>query len=187
MSTTRIYPGMCDDSLEIFFNEDTKKLMAIYQGKTICYRNLPQKATQFLDDILDQEPETLEFLNQKFPNDRASQKEMLANCRFGGLNFIPDVHPELETKSDWVSCQIRNTCKGCGIVCKSIEYQGQELTETDIKAIQLLSTSLKNEAVIDELNMCLGSFHVYKTNLYKRFGINTKQELTRVGVKLGVN
>ncbi len=188
MSTTRIYPGMCDDSLEIFFHEETKSLKAIYQGKTINYRDLPKKATQFLEDIIEYEPETADFLQSQFPNNRDAQKEMLAKCRFGGLNFIADVHDNLEVKSDWINCQIRETCKGCGIVCRPMEYNGELLTETDIKAIQLLSTSLKNEAVIDELHMHLGTFHVYKTNLYKRFGgINTKQELTRVGVELGVN
>lgn len=187
MSTTRIYPGMCDDSLEIFYHEESKTLKAIYKGNILNYNELPAHSTKFLEDIIFSEPETAEFLKSKFPNDLDSQKEMLATCRFGGLNFIPDVHPELETKSDWINCQIRNTCKGCGIVCQPLEYRGEILSETDIKAIQLLSTSLKNEAIIDELGMHLGTFHVYKTNLYKKFNINTKQELTRAGVKLGVN
>ena len=187
MSTTRTYPGMCDDSLEIFFHQETKSLKAIYQGKTINYRELPRKATAFLDGIINQEPETADFLQSQFPNNLDAQKEMLAKCRFGGLNFIADVQNDHQIKSDWINCEIRETCKGCGIVCNKLEYKGEELSEIEIKAIQLLSTSMKNEAVIDELHMHLGSFHVFKTNLYKRFGINTKQELTRVGVELGVN
>ena len=187
MNSTMLYPGMCDDGLEIFLHDEEKQLKAIDCGKVILFADLPASKTKFLDAIIESEPETKEVLESFFPGDHKAQKEKLAECRFGGLNFSPDVSGD-SVSPDFIDCPIRATCAGCGIVCKNfLEFKGEIIDMTEIAAMKLLSTSMKNFAVQSTLKMCEGTYNVFKTKLYKKLKIYTKQELTRVGVFLGVN
>lgn len=188
MSTTqRLFPGMCDDSLEIFYHEEDNELMAIHQGSIIKYDDLPESTTQFLAEIIETEEDLKNILNEWFPNNIKEQKRKLAICRFGGLNHEPDYDFATMTVShDIVDCDIKATCAGCGIVCKNLQYNGIELNEVEIKSIQLMSTDMKNLAIADELNMPQGSFEVHRTKLYQKINVKTKPELTRLGVFLGI-
>lgn len=187
MSTQRIYPGMCDDSLEIFYHEEEDKLMAIQLGAILNYDDLPKSSTEFLVKIIEHDHQLENILNEWFPDNINAQKKKLAKCRFGGLNYEADFN--LKSGSiihDRIDCEIKDVCKGCGIVCKNINYNGEEITETDIKMTQLLSTDLKNLAIADRLNMPMGTFEVSRTRLYEKISVRTKPELTRVGVHLGI-
>lgn len=187
MSTQRIYPGMCDDSLEIFYHEEEDKLMAIQFGTIVDYDDLPQSSTDFLAKIIENDSELEIILNDWFPNNLNEQKKKLAKCRFGGLNYQADFN----IKSgiiihDRIDCNIKKVCNGCDIVCKNIKYYGEEITETDIRLTQLLSTDLKNLAIADQMKMPMGTFEVSRTKLYEKIRVRTKPELTRVGVYLGI-
>lgn len=188
MSTTkRLYPGMCDDGLELFFHEEEGAMKAIIQGKVVDFADLTSSEIQFLIEILETEPGTTAVLRQMCGTDVQTMLEKLARCRFGGLNFQADFSPSSNAASaDAVDCIIRKSCPGCGIVCRNIVHNGEELSHTDIRAIQLMASDYKNEVVAEKLNMPLGSFHVYRTNLYKRSGVKSKPELASVGVQLGL-
>lgn len=178
---------MCDDSLELFFHEEEEKMKAIIQGKVVDFSELESEDIQFLIEILETEMSTAVTLREMCGPDVQTMLEKLARCRFGGLNFQPDYLPLSQTSfADAVDCPRRSSCPGCGIVCKNIVHNGEELNHTDIRAIQLMASDYKNEVVAEKLNMPLGSFHVYRTNLYKRSGVKSKPELASVGVQLGL-
>ncbi len=186
MTSTRLYPGMCDDSLEIFFHSEEKELKAIYSGKVIPFANVPAERKLFLREMLQNEPETQKALNQMCGPNTQAQLEKLAACRFGGLNFEPDSTSDGVAQADFVECPLRGSCVGCGIVCRDMEYNGETLNTTDIEAIRLMATDHKTELLAEELHMPLGSFHVYRTSLFRRIGVKSKPELARVGVELGL-
>lgn len=187
MTSTRLYPGMCDDSLEIFFHSEEKELKAIYSGQVIPFADVPAERKIFLREIIEQETETQQALQEMCGSDPAKQLEQLAACRFGGLNFQPDyTTSEGVAHADYVECPLRGSCVGCGIVCRDMEYNGEALGATDIDAIRLMASDHKTELLAEELNMPLGSFHVYRTNLFRRIGVKSKPELARVGVELGL-
>lgn len=186
-STQRIYPGMCDGNLEIFYHKVENKLKVIHQNKVQDFDDTPNEILNFLGNILQKEDTTKNILNSWYPNDTSSQIRKLAQCRFGGLDFEPDYcNGTNNCNGDFIECPNRNLCKGNGIVCNPIGYQNTPLSLTDIKAIKLISSVDKNEVIAQEMNMPIGSFNVYRTNLYKKLNIQTKQEATRVGVYLGI-
>lgn len=186
MNADRLFPGMCDDSLEIFFHENQKKLYAIKNGSITPFSKLKESDTLFLREIISTDEDLKFVLSEWFPNNVKEQCEQLAKCRFGGLNHVPDFNDGV-LNHDYVSCNLRGICEGENIVCKPLEYQGNKLSSKEIKAIQLMSTEMKNLAICDELSIPEGSFNVFRTQLYLKLGnIKTKQELTRVGVELGI-
>jgi len=184
MSSIRLYPGMCDGALEIFFNHELNELMAINNGRIKKYDDLHENEVFFLKEILDNEPETKKILSGWF-TDEYNQKKTLAKCRFGGLNFTPDLKNGI-ADPDNILCPKISDCIGFGVVCKPLKYKGIELTSFDIKAIKLLSSSKKNTVIADELDIPIGSFEIYRTRLYKKMEITTKQELAGVAFKIGL-
>lgn len=187
MSATRLYPGMCDGSLEIFFHPEEQQLKAIEGGTVKPFTAVTESRKLFLYNILQDEPATAAALERMVPNDPKGQVEKLAKCRFGGLNFQPDFCPDTEAQSyDFVECDQRGTCPGCGIVCRNLEYHGEQLDSVDVKAIRLMATDHKTVLLAEELGMPEGTFHVYRTKLYRRIGVKSKPELARVGVELGL-
>lgn len=187
MNSTRLYPGMCDDSLEIFFHPGEKKLKGIVGGRVKNFADIRSEKKQFLISIIETEPDLQNILEKMFPENRTAQIEKLAECRFGGLNFQPDYCGKTNTyNNDIIDCKIRSSCAGNGIVCKNLKYNGEELSSTDVLAIQLMATDSKTEVLAEELNMPLGSFHVYRTKFFEKVGVKSKPELARVGVELGL-
>ena len=187
MTTTRLFPGMCDDSLEIFFHSEEQQLKAIVNGQVKCFSDVLPERKAFLKQIISSEDDLANILNIMHPENETKQIEQLAKCRFGGLNFQADYCRKTETTNhDIIDCDIRDTCIGCGIVCKDLHYNGGEISQTDVKAIQLMATDHKTEVLAEELDMPLGTFHVYRTKFFDRIGVKSKPELARVGVELGL-
>ncbi|MEC5157088.1 helix-turn-helix transcriptional regulator [Chryseobacterium sp. MP_3.2] len=187
MNATRLYPGMCDDSLEIFFHPEEQKLKAIDNGSVKDFSVVSAAKKQFLNHMIETDSKLAEVLESMIPNDHLAQIEKIAKCRFGGLNFQPDYCGTTKTiNHDIINCAIRKTCIGCGIVCKNLSYQGEEISNIDVLAIQLMASDHKTEVLAEELNMPLGTFHVYRTKFFNRLGVKSKPELARVGVELGL-
>lgn len=187
MNATRLYPGMCDDSLEIFFHPEEQKLKAIVNGAVKDFSTLSASKKQFLNRIIETDAQLADVLGTMFPNNNTAQVEKLAKCRFGGLNFQADYCGNTQMQNhDIIDCSIRSTCPGSGIVCKNLNWHGEELTQTDVLAIQLMASDHKTELLAEELEMPLGSFHVYRTKFFNRLGVKSKPELARVGVELGL-
>lgn len=184
MTSTKLYPGMCDDSLEFFYIQEEDRLMAITEGMVVDYEELPSSKTQFLDVLIESESDVKEILSS-WSMTRSEQKRKLAECRFGGLNFTPDFNKGSYTPDSY-DCPIKESCKGFNIVCKPLVHNGYTLNLTDEKAIKLLISSKKNTVIAEELNMPLGSFEVYRTRLYNSLRISTKQELASVVFFLGL-
>ncbi|MHA7822499.1 LuxR family transcriptional regulator [Chryseobacterium arthrosphaerae] len=184
MTSTRLYPGMCDDSLEIFFNVNENELMAIKGGSVLNYDSLSETETLFLTEIIENEPDVKKILESWFDT-HEEQKKKLAKCRFGGLNFSAD-YQNGKTQPDWIDCPLVGNCKGFGKVCKPILYNNSKISKFDVNAIQLLISSKKNTVIAEELDVPLGSFETYRTKLYKNLRVNTKQELARVAIDLGL-
>lgn len=187
MNSTKLYPGMCDGKLEFFFNQKENKMMAILNGQIKNFEDLKEPETNFLLEIIESDEELKTLLNRLYPGNLKQQKERLAKCRFGGLNFEADFcNTTKQISCDMIDCPIRNSCEGNGIICKPLNYDGNRLSNKEIDAIRLLATIDKNTTIAEKLEMPIGTFNVFRTNLYGKLKIETKQEATRVGVYLGI-
>ena len=188
MKTTTLFPGMCDDSLEIFYHQEEKKLKAIFQSQIINFRDLPAAETEFMEDIIEDEAMTRTILSSWFPNDLSKQKEQLAQCRFGGLNFSADKCGTTgKIAADLFDCPYKDTCVGRGIVCNNISYHNHELSDKEVHFMSLMATEECNKSIAATMEMPQGSFQVFRTKFYEKLEIKTKQELTRIVVFLGIS
>jgi len=172
--TVRLYPGMFDQSKE-YFNHGNNVLI-INNGTVSKFEDV--KDHPELDRILEEEPELKDLLNTWFAGNVQLQLRTLARCRFGALNFAPDFEGD-HIQHDYCDCEYRGNCEGENIICKPVTFKGKEISNEEITLLKELSTNEKNIAIADNLGVPVGTLNVHKTKTYQKFGLITKQQLTK--------
>ena len=196
MSTTAIYPGMLSQDVELFHHENA--LMFMSAGEVKPFDELPQKVLNSITLLLNNEPEEVKAhaLDRYLKGGTCSSPlEQYAWCRFGGLDFTPDikvsaVHDEGGIKvqdGEYWNCPFREGCAAEGILCKMPKVNGERLLPVEVKILRLLHTSDTNEVIAEKLELALGTYHLYKKRLYAKMGnLLTRHEVTRVAVSLNI-
>lgn len=177
---TRVYPGMLDNSKEYFANGS--EVMLLHNGKVKKFDEVNEHSE--LASIIESEADLKAILNNWFPHNERMQQKTLARCRFGALNFHADFSKD-EASADFCICPMRGKCAGENIVCKPLT-RGEEQFETmEVTVMLALAGADKNTAIADKLGFCLGTFFVFKTNIYTKVKsiinkpVLTKQQLAK--------
>lgn len=189
MTTTttqpRVYPGMLCRGIEIFKSENGTKVIS--SGTVMPFHDIPTPVYQMFKEGMLQDKEAYSILKEWHPNSELKQVEKFSECRFGGLDFTPDIIDNQLQDGEYHDCPFRGNCKGEGVVCKALKYKGNVLTSQDIELIRLLTTSDTNEVIAEKLQVSLGQYHKIKKDLYERLGnIQTKQEVALIAMDLNL-
>ena len=181
----KIIPGLLDTSIEFFNHEGDLKYISNGIVKSFNDATLP--VIMLLKEALEKEPAANLILMDWFPESEFNRLKKFASCRFGGVDYTPDLIENKLQDGEYWECPNHGSCIGEGVVCQSPKYNGQELTRQDIKLIKLSTTEKTNEAIADEMGMPMGTFHKQKNLLYKKLGsIQTKQCITKVAFSLNI-
>lgn len=172
--TVRLYPGMLDKSKE-YFNHDNNVLL-LHAGSVKKFEDVNDHPE--LDRILEDEEELNDLLEKWFGGNTELKLRTIARCRFGALNFTPDFEGD-NIEHDYCDCEYRGNCEGEHIICKPVTFNGEEISDEEINLLKELSTNEKNIAIADNLGVPVGTLNVIKTKTYQKFGLITKQQLTK--------
>lgn len=195
-TANNFYPGMVDNHYELFHYQD--ELKVLNNGNIFGFDDLPESIINHIADLLDSDDQAMDFIHfNHVPVNASNPAEIFAYCRFGGLDFTPDLKVscvegdtgviEIQDGEYW-DCPMASSCSGRGILCKMPVYKGYRLTPTDVDVMKLLKTNLTNESIAHQLEMPMGSLHLLKKNLYKNLGnLQTRQEVTLVASFLNIN
>ncbi|MFD2824498.1 helix-turn-helix transcriptional regulator [Lacinutrix iliipiscaria] len=174
----RIYPGLNDSFVE-FFNHNNQ-VKAFVNGKMLDLKEVPFSYHQIIKEALNDLPEAKKVLKEWFPKSETHQLQKFIECRFGGLDFTPDIEDYKLQPGEYWDCPLRGNCKGEGKVCQPLIYNNNPLSFKEIKLLKLLITNDTNELIGDKLNVPMGSLHKMKRILYAKLGIQTKQGAAEV-------
>jgi len=180
----KVYPGMIDRNYEFFSSPDA--LRVINNGSIMNFNEIPMPLYQRIKELIDKSPEAKEILNEWFPDSEIKRLEKFAECRFGGLDFEPDITPETTQFGEYWDCPLRGVCKGEGKVCLPLTYNNHPLDATEIKVLRLMATDLTNDVISSQLDIALGSLHKIKKILYQKLNILTKQEAALIARELNL-
>lgn len=195
-TNTTIYPGMISADVELFDYDN--RFMFMSNGQVQHFDQLPLKIFQSITDLLNQEPDEVKAhaIAKYIENDTCnSPLEQFAWCRFGGLDFTPDIkvtNIEKETAvvmqdGEYWACPYRGSCASEGILCKLPKVNGHRLDKIEVQILRLLHTTATNEAIADQLDLPLGTYHLIKKKLYVKMGnCLTRHEVTRVADSLNI-
>src|SRR5690606_15223935 len=149
MTTTkqRIYPGLLCKSIEFF--TQGKKFKVITGGKVKDFVNAPYSIHQILKEETSKDPAANELLHSWYPESELKRLTQFGSCRFGGLDYHPDVKNSKVQDGEYSFCSARGHCPGEGILCKSPKYRGTDLSFLEISLLQSLSGIDTNENIAD--------------------------------------
>lgn len=177
MIKQNFYPGMNSNEVEFFTTGE--ELKVIQNGKIFPFTDINQNLLNILKDAMLNDSPAHNVLMTWHPNNESKQIEQFTKCRYGGLDFNPDIDSAGKLqKGEYWECSLRGSCKSEGIVCKQIQYNGHLIDNEEIKLIKLLVTDKTNDEIAEELQLKLGTLHFKKRVLYEKLEITTKQELT---------
>lgn len=184
-SRSNLYAGMLDSGVELFVVED--ELKYISGGKIKEFTELPFIIIQILREEIEKNKKLKMALLDWHPNSEYNRLEQFGKCRFGGLDFEADIKNNKLQEGEYWNCPKRATCAYNGIVCRAPKFNGNLLSELDVKLMRLLSSPKTNEVIADELKLPFGSFHKLKQSLYAKLGnIQTKQENALIAKSLNI-
>jgi hypothetical protein len=176
MTNSNLLPGMLDDNVEIFVQGQELKIMQ--SGKILPFAEISFTVISLLEEEMYQDNDVLISLHALHPHSKMKRIEQFAKCRFGGLDFHPDITKSNLQKGEYWDCPMRGTCPHEGNLCKLPSIKNKRLTSVEVKIMQLSSTEMTNDVMAEEIGLPFGTFHKIKKELYKILGIQTKQEAT---------
>jgi len=181
---TKIYPGMLDDQVEFFKCSTGVKIIS--SGTITAFSEIATHTYQLLKEKLAIDTPALEILKQWYPNSELQRIEKFTECRFGGLDFTPDISKNNLQDGEYWDCKFRGECKGEGVVCRALKFKGRQLDSREIKLMKWLSGNATNDVIAEALDMSLGLFHKIKQRLYLKLGVQTKQEVALIAASLNL-
>lgn len=176
----KTFPGMACSSTEFFRHE--KELKIIQNGTIKSFGETSFPTIQILREEIEKNSKVQTALSEMHPNSEIKRIEQFVSCRFGGLDFQPDLKEGILQDGEYWPCPNRGTCTFEGILCKLPKINGHRLNEMDVLLMQKTATDLKNDAIAEEVQIPLGTFHKIKQELYKKLAVRTKQELVKVAI-----
>ena len=178
------YAGISCTGTEFFAEKGEMKI--IQNGKVLPFCEISFNTIKLLQETIQNDKAAyIELLNWH-PNSKMKRLEQFAKCRFGGLDFKPDIKDGKLQDGEYWDCPQRGSCKSEGILCKLPTYNGQRLEPIEVKLLQLTATNMTNDVIADEMDVALGTFHKLKKILYEKLGIQTKQEGVMVSFRLNL-
>ncbi|MDC7994434.1 hypothetical protein [Altibacter sp. HG106] len=182
----RPYAGMTCTGTEIFKGPDGG-LSIIDRGRVKPFSQAPISVIEKLRSQISLDIEAQNVLREMHPWDASNRIEQFAWCRYGGLDFKPDIKDGEFQEGEFHSCPNRGKCKGEGILCKLPVFGGRRLTGKMVVLMQHLSGTDTNEVIAEKMDMAMGSFHLLKKKLYEALGgIQTKQEVVHIARDLNI-
>ncbi|WP_445458393.1 helix-turn-helix transcriptional regulator [Flavobacterium sp. HNIBRBA15423] len=182
----KIIPGLLDSNSYEFFNHQSE-IKFVNNGQVKSFYEAPFNVISILQEAIDNNPEGKAILMDWFPNSGFKQLEKYVSCRFGGIDYSPDLLDGKLQEGEFWNCPKRGNCPGENILCSPPTVNGNKLSNIEIKLTQLLTTDKTNEVIADYLDLPLGTFHKLKRELYEKFGsIQTKQALTKKAYNLNI-
>ncbi|MCA1966959.1 MAG: LuxR C-terminal-related transcriptional regulator [Flavobacterium sp.] len=181
----KLIPGLLDNAFEFFNLEDDLKFVS--DGKLKSFTEAPASVIIMLKEAIDKNPEAKAILIEWHPESEFNQLKQFASCKFGGIDYSADIKDGQLQEGEYWKCPKAGSCVGEGVICTSPIYNGHVLSKTEIELIRLSTTEKTNEAIAEELNLPMGTFHKYKHTLYEKLGfIQTKQCLTKIAYSLNI-
>lgn len=174
---------MCD-SLE-FFNTGSE-LKYFNQGRLRSFKDLPYSYIQIIRENIESDPALNTELMRMHPDSEMKRIEQFAICNFSGLDHEPDIQNGILQQGEYWDCPLRGNCISEGILCKPLTYKDHTINAVEISMIKLLITDMTNDIIASTMLLPLGTFHLFKKELYKKLCISTKQELTIIAIRLNI-
>jgi DNA-binding CsgD family transcriptional regulator len=167
--------GLEDQNLEIYRHGNNAH--AIFNGKSIDYLKLPDSIREIFQAEIISDKKVFQCLQLSMMiTDVEKMEETYVGCRYGAMNFIPDLING-KTKSDIPTCDEIETCPGYGIVCKAPEGPGGRLAKKEFIIGLMISKGMLDKEIADKLGIKIPTIRTHINRIREKLRVNNRIEI----------
>lgn len=173
--TVNIPAGLEDHNLEIYRHRNTAR--AIYNGKTVNYLDLPEQVREIYQAELILNRKACKCLRESMCITESDQmEETYVACRYGALNYIPDLKRG-KTTPDMPVCDEIETCPGFDIICMAPEGPGGRLARREFQAAILIANGKLDKEIADEMGIKIPTLRTHIERIREKLHVNNRIEI----------
>ena len=165
--------ALLNESIEILTSNG--KLMAITNGKTYQWEDIPARVRKSLEDLLHSDPQALELLHDYSQSERL---RIYAKCRFGGFNATPDIDVCGTANSEHWDC----SCDDCPLrhhFRNTLAVANGILSSREIEVAKLIAQGYFGKEIAARLNICESTINTHKRHIFEKIDVASSVELTK--------
>ena len=174
-----ILPAGIENGLEIYRNENG--VSVLLNGNRNTYMELPDQLREPFQVALIKDPKALEALVEMGILDGDDQEEMFVGCRFGALNYRPDLDGSV-LHSDAPFCDKIKTCSGFAKVCQI----PAGLSRMEFVVSVEIGRGLLNKEIAAKHEIKENTVETHKRRALKKLCFNNRIELARWAQNEGI-
>lgn len=170
------HPG--DKNIEIWGDRITRKVYFSQRGITLPFSKLPHKYHILLLNQMKADKVAFKEILKEHGSALAGLEDY-AFCKYGGLDSSPDLSNDQLAECENFLCksQIEGVCKCLKWKKITIRSNGNTLTISEIKVLELIGKKFTNIEIAETLHITINTVKTHRANLHLKFGVQSTQEL----------
>ncbi|HVW97541.1 MAG TPA: helix-turn-helix transcriptional regulator [Mucilaginibacter sp.] len=173
-----------DHSIEFFRDSENPEIShAIMLRMIMRVKDLPDDIKKSLwADIMTHPDKSAWLKLNAYTGDAALEK--YCSCVFGLIDHEADFANGIFFHSEYVPCEIRETCSGNGILCNKLTVgDGQELTSRQVAVLTQIGRCRLNKEIADSLSISPETVKIHIKHIQQKAGVMNKKDLVLLAHK----
>tara|TARA_R110001592_G_scaffold327372_1_gene608519 strand:+ start:5143 stop:5715 length:573 start_codon:yes stop_codon:yes gene_type:complete len=181
----KIPPGLSANELEIYWDFETKSLIALIGGQKMGFHELPQSVLSRLIFYMENDAPAMEIFEKEGPKQTMDRLFIYVKCKFGGFSWEPDFKDGITKKECW-DCKCNGHCILKPITKQVLKVRYGWLSEREIDVTRIICSKPYpiNEAAAFHLNITVSTLNKHKKSVFIKTGIQSIQELAVWATKM---
>ncbi len=176
--------GLTDNNLEVFKHQG--KLLALQNGHTIDYFELPEMMREPFQTELIRDKEAFKCLQTQFNlYDSNDIEYQFVCCRYGALDHKPDFDG-IKVTADAPGCNKLMDCQGFNIVCKVPPGPNGILSRSEYMVAKLVGEGKMDKEIADILDIKVPTVRTHISRIHQKLCVNNRIEITLWAQKHGI-
>ena len=186
MTLTLFPAGLNDLSFEIY--KRANQIYALNNGRTIEYKDFPKKLLDLIDAIIDAKPKVKWALKVLGIECKDQARIQFISCNMANFDFTADVTECLSKfTTEYVECNLRDTCPVQGKLCGSIEAPNGELSLRQLRIMGMIRKGLFDKEIAEALFISSETVKTTKRNIQKTLQVERKAMISSVATVMQIN
>ena len=183
-----LIPGMEDKNLEIYVFEGKPK--AIYNGKVICFWELPTEIIEKFRTLLAKNTAAINgFIDagwDRLPNAADKMLTQFVCCNFGGFNTEPDMEEGGIFNKEYWDCGRSKNCPFNSHICGGLKTENGNISKREIQIIKLICEGMLSKEIAHILGISVNTVHNTIANIFAKTKVQNRVELSIWARKMNV-
>lgn len=173
--------GLTDKNTEVYAVQG--KALCTHQGEVFPFHRFPKEIKKKLwEDFNRNEPAQKAIIEDWQIVDPEEALEKYITCRFGGIDFFPDL-ANGELTPDYHHCPVRSSCPHDGVICSKLQGPHGEISLRELEVLIHIALGRMEKEIADILNIEMVTVKKHRKALFDKTGAQSSVQLAQFAFK----